>query len=212
MKIKGNTVGTTMPRTNWEQKDPAKADYLKGRDALEMLIQNAQSTADDAALDSFNAQLDATQALVDAANAQAAAENAQDTADAALPKTGGTMTGDVTMSGKKITGLGDPTNDGDVVHKKYVDEKRKLFNCVLTVNDWVGDKAPYTQTIGIEGILGTDRPHYGPVYSENTETALAEKEAWALVDDLDTADGSVTFTCFDDKPEVNVAIQMEVHR
>ena len=47
MSIKGPTVGTPTPRTNWEQKDPTKADYLKGRDALEMLIQNAQNTADD---------------------------------------------------------------------------------------------------------------------------------------------------------------------
>ena len=55
------------------------------------------------------------------------------------------------------------------------------------------------------------RPHYGPVYSEDTETALAEKEAWMLVDDMDTADGSVTFTCFEEKPEINVTVQMEVH-
>ena len=33
-----------------------------------------------------------------------------------------------------------------------------------------------------------------------------------MVDDLDTADGSVTFTCFEDKPGVNIPIQMEVNR
>lgn len=129
-----------------------------------------------------------------------------------LSNTGGTITGNIDMSGKKITGLGNPTNSGDAAPKQYVDGKLKLFNCILTVNDWVGDAAPFKQTIGIEGILGTDRPHYGPVYSENTETAMAEKEAWSLVDNLDTEDGSATFTCFDDKPEVNVTVQMEVHR
>lgn len=133
-----------------------------------------------------------------------------------LSKKGGSMTGAINMGNNKITGLGSPTEDGDATSKKYVTEyvdgKTQMFNGVLTVNDWVGDKAPYKQTIGIAGILGTDRPHYGPVYSEDTATMLAEKEAWILVDDLDTADGSVTFTCLEDKPQISVAVQMEVHR
>ena len=32
MKIRGNTVGTTMPRANYNQTDPTKADYLVGRE------------------------------------------------------------------------------------------------------------------------------------------------------------------------------------
>ena len=198
MKIVGNTVGAINPRTNYEQTDPAKADYLKGKDVLDEKIDNAQTAAD-------NAQTAAD-------NAQTAADNAQTTADDALPKAGGEMAGDINMSGKKVIGVGDPTEDSDAVHKKYVDEKLQTFTVVLTVNDWTGSVAPFKQTIGIEGILGTDRPHYGPVYSEDTTTMQAEKEAWMLVDDLDTADGSVTFTCLDYKPETNVTVQMEVHR
>ena len=125
-----------------------------------------------------------------------------------LEKSGGTMTGALNVQ--------KPTEDSHAANKKfvtdYVDEKRKLFTAVLTVNDWEGEIAPFKQTIGINGILGTDRPHYGPVYSEDTTTMLAEKEAWMLVDDLDTADGSVTFTCLEDKPKTNVTVQMEVHR
>lgn len=34
MKIRGNTVGTTMPRSNLEQTDPKKADFVHGRDAF----------------------------------------------------------------------------------------------------------------------------------------------------------------------------------
>ena len=33
MKIRGNTVGTTMPRADFAQKDPAKADYIKNKPA-----------------------------------------------------------------------------------------------------------------------------------------------------------------------------------
>lgn len=219
MKITGHPVGTTMPRTNYEQTDPSMADYLKGKDVLDASIKKAQDTANDA-----------------------------------LPKSGGTVTGDVTMngniamSGKKITDVGVPTEDGDAANKKYVtdevgkslpksggtmegalnvleptenthaankvyvDEKRKVFTTTLTVNDWEGDSAPFTQRIGIEGILSTDRPHYGAVYDADQETRLAQKEAFAMVDDMDTEDGAVVFTCFEDKPEVNIPIQMEVNR
>lgn len=33
-KIKGNTVGTTMPRPDWNQTDPTKADYIKNKPDL----------------------------------------------------------------------------------------------------------------------------------------------------------------------------------
>jgi hypothetical protein len=34
MKIKGNTVGTPIPRSNYNQTDPKKADYLVGRENI----------------------------------------------------------------------------------------------------------------------------------------------------------------------------------
>jgi hypothetical protein len=34
MKIRGNTVGTTTPRANFEQTDKRKSDYIKGREKL----------------------------------------------------------------------------------------------------------------------------------------------------------------------------------
>ena len=33
-KIPGTPVGTTMPRTDFNQTDPTKADYLKGRENI----------------------------------------------------------------------------------------------------------------------------------------------------------------------------------
>lgn len=58
-----------------------------------------------------------------AAAAASAAQRAQATADAALPKAGGTMTGNIAMSNNSITGLAAPTADGDAVNKKYVDDE-----------------------------------------------------------------------------------------
>ena len=202
MIIRGNPIGTTMPRANYAQTDPTKADYIlnKPDDA----IQAAQTTANEAKTAAGNAQTSANNAQTTANEAKTAAGNAQATADAALPKAGGTMTGALNVNY--------PTENAHAANKEYVDGKRKLFPTTLTVNDWVGASAPYTQTIGIEGILSTDMPHYSAVYSDDQATRLAQKEAFAMLDDLDTADGSVTFTCFEDKPTVNIPIQMEVHR
>lgn len=58
-----------------------------------------------------------------AAAAATAAQTAQNTADAALPKKGGTMTGNIAMSNKSITGLAAPTANGDAANKKYVDDE-----------------------------------------------------------------------------------------
>lgn len=188
-EIYGNAISTHNPRSDYLQKDPSMADFIQNMPTEE--IEKIKEI--------------------------------EEKADGALPKKGGSMEGKIDMVNNPISNLADPVSEDQAANKKYVDaakdetkqyidNKIKPFTCVLTSNGWVGDKAPYKQTIGIEGILGTDRPHYGPVYSESTETALAEREAFAMVDDLDTADGSVTFTCFEDNPEVNLTIQMEVHR
>lgn len=212
MIVRGNTVGTTMPRTNYEQTDPSKADYLKGKEALDKKIQAAQTAAGDANTAAGNAHTAANNAQTTANEAKSAADTAQGTANNALPKAGGTMTGDINMGGKQVTNLADPTENAHAANKGYVDGKHKFFTTTLTVNDWEGNAAPYTQRIGIEGILSTDRPHFGPVYSGDNAAMLAEMEAWALVVDLDTYDGYVVFTCPEEKPATALTIQMEVHR
>jgi hypothetical protein len=127
-----------------------------------------------------------------------------DAVGAALKKkldiSGGDMTGHMTVL--------EPAQDANPATKKYVDDTYMTAEVTLTADGWQGE-GPYTQTVAAEGILATDRPHYGVVYTENWE---AEKEAFALVDELDTSDGSVTFTCFEEKPGVDLTIQMEVNR
>ena len=42
-----------------------------------------------------------------------------------LPLAGGSMTGDIAMNGKKVTGMGDPTADAQAANKRYVDTRLK---------------------------------------------------------------------------------------
>jgi hypothetical protein len=97
MIIRGNTVGTTMARTNYNQTDETKPDYLVGKEALDQKIADAKKAGTDAAV------------------------VAGVVAGKALDKAGGTMTGDLNMGNNRITGLPEPTQDSDIVTKKYME-------------------------------------------------------------------------------------------
>lgn len=153
-----------------------------------------------------------------------------------LSLSGGTLSGALNMNSNALTGIPAPTADDHAVNKAYADiikrkaeeaataagnalrdaknysdAKHKEFSTILTAAGWSAT-APYTQAVEIEGMLATDDPHYAVVYSGAVNEKLAQKEAFAMVDDLETADGSVTFTCFEQKPEIDLTIQMEVNR
>lgn len=129
----------------------------------------------------------------------------------ALSVSGGDMGGPISMGGNKVTELGTPTDSGDAATKGYVDGKRITRTAKLSTT-WSGSSAPYTQSISVTGILSTDAPHITPVYSSTLETALMEKDAWAMISKAETSDGTITFTCFEDKPTTAISIQIEVNR
>lgn len=136
-------------------------------------------------------------------------ENGNVSVDALL-RNGGTMTGNIDMAGNGVTGLKAPKNDADAATKSYVDKKRAVFSAVIST-EWAGDE-PYTQTVTVEGLLETDMPHVVPVYDADNTTAQAQREAWGCVSRGVAAAGGIQFTCFEDKPETAIPIQIEVMR
>ena len=140
-----------------------------------------------------------------------AAGNAETNAkDASLPKAGGTMTGDISMGGNAVKGLKAPSDGTDAATKGYVDGKRKTFTATVGTG-WTGS-GPYTQTVTVAGVLATDMPHVVPVYDADNTTAQAQREAWGCVSRGVAAAGGIQFTCFEDKPETAIPIQIEVMR
>lgn len=158
--------------------------------------------------DLLNGILDPTLSLADkAANAKATG----DALNRKLDKTGGNMTGNIDMGGKRVVNLGTPASTGDAVSKGYVDAKHAVFTVSLPVSGWTGI-GPFTQMIPVNGVLDTDKPHWDVVLSSDTDTAVEELESFSVVDDLDTDNGSVVFTCLQEKPTTSLTIQMEVNR
>jgi len=129
---------------------------------------------------------------------------------AALPNSGGTMTGAINMGGNGLEGLKAPVRDSDAATKAYVDEKRKVFPAVLGTG-WSGT-GPYTQTAAVSGILESDMPHVAPVYDADLKTAAAQREAWSCVSMASAVDGGIQFTCLEAMPETAVPLQIEVMR
>ena len=140
---------------------------------------------------------------------------------------GGIMKGTLDMDKNILKGIPTPTEKDHATNKEYVDyvAGKSLTDgknyadsltfhpkITLTAAGWSGDKAPYTQTVEVEGITKDDEPHYGPVYDVDYDTRQKQKAAFNEVSDLETADGSVTFTCDYDKPLVDLIIQLEVNR
>lgn len=131
-------------------------------------------------------------------------------ATGALPKAGGTMTGNINMGGMRIYGLSEPNNDSDAATKNYVDGKRLTYTGTLDTY-WPGS-GPYSHSFQADGVVDTDMPHITPVYSDDNATAIAQKEAWGCVSKAVAANGWINFYCFEEKPTTAIPIQVEVIR
>ena len=180
---------------------------------LQTLTEEAVGAAQDEARTAKNTADSAKTAAEDAQNY---ANSAMESADGKISPDGSIpMTGDLDMGNNKIVNVAEPDKDTDAANKQYVDSRTfKPENVKLKAASWAsttGD-APYFQEVAVDGILATDRPHWGIVYSSDKETRQLEKEAFSLVDDLDTEDNTVIFTCWDARPETDLTIQMEVNR
>ena len=119
----------------------------------------------------------------------------------------------------KVTGKGLSTEDYTTAEKTKLagieSEANKtvvaLYNTTLSSSGW-SSSVPYTQTVSIQGILATDVPVVDVVLSSTTSTAKSQLEAWGYVSKIETAAGSITATCLEEKPTIDIPIQLKVVR
>lgn len=116
----------------------------------------------------------------------------------------------VMKSGDTMTGplrIPTPTENSHAVRKDYVDAK--YVYATLSASGWSGS-GPYTQTVPVAGVTPKKSPHITPVYPGIAADARALKDAAGAVSYAKPGEGTVTFTCLDEKPSVNIQIQCEV--
>lgn len=105
--------------------------------------------------------------------------------------------------------LGEVEEQTYFASKEYV--KTTAVQVTLPAAGWVGDSAPYTQTVTVAALTDERRAMVYPEYGNDTEANLAMRDACACVSYAKRDGQNLTFTCLDDKPEVDVRVIVEVY-
>lgn len=126
----------------------------------------------------------------------------------ALAVSGGDMTGAINMNGQPISGLNDPTEDTQAARKGYVDTT--AVSATLPAAGWVGS-GPYTQTVTVAALTDGRRCRVYPAYGDDAAANIAMKEACGCVSYSKREGQIITFTCLEDKPEVDIDVIVEVY-
>lgn len=86
------------------------------------------------------------------------------------------------------------------------DTINQSFTATITTT-WGSSTPPYTQTITIANIKASS-PKIGVVYSGTNANKILQKEAWNMIDDIQVNDGNIVVTCFENKPTIEIPIQI----
>lgn len=138
----------------------------------------------------LNGILDSTLSLADkAANAKATG----DALSRKLDKTGGNVTGNIDMGGKRITNLGTPINDEDVATKGYVDNKTQDLKATIPTSGWQtwtdeGNAFGYVD-IHVDGISNSD----DPIFDYDGTSTASSTDVYRHVEWLNTVYKVQTF-------------------
>lgn len=80
------------------------------------------------------------------------------------------------------------------------------YTATLSSSNWT-NSAPYTQTINVSGILATDKP-----IVDLSSPSLNNLDSWSYVSSAQSGDGTLTFSCFENKPTEDLSINIMVVR
>lgn len=86
-------------------------------------------------------------------------------------------------------------------------EEKKGEYTLLSAS-WVGDAAPYTQSISIDWMTDTITAEIWPVLDSETETAITQKAAFGVISRIDSGSGNVTITCLEEKPTIDLPVMI----
>lgn len=98
----------------------------------------------------------------------------------------------------------------DVVIKTSLISASNYYHVTFKASNWSAS-APYTQTVSVTGIKESDYPiidvDSSVISSDENGDYLG---SWALIGRVSTANGSVTAYCYQEKPEVDISVNIVV--
>lgn len=131
-----------------------------------------------------------------------------------LPKSGGTMHGDINMDGHAVTGLDNPVSDGDAANKgyvdsaleekgriavEYIDSKKKAVTVSLPASGWAGN----AQSVNVGGVTAGNTILVG--YSPDSFESYSD----AGIRCTGQGAGTLTFVC-ERTPDADVNVNVVI--
>jgi len=100
--------------------------------------------------------------------------------------------------------------DGDVAGNLYnlittKADKKKTLNITIDTN-WTED----TKTVEVQGIKETDEVNIYPIWSEDKETRLQEKEEYNKISMAKSFDNAIEIICDEETPQMALNVRLEV--
>lgn len=81
----------------------------------------------------------------------------------------------------------------------------------LPASGWIGESAPFTQTVTAVGLVDGRRVMTYPSYGDDIDKNLAMQEACACISYIKREGQNATFTCLEDKPAVDINVILEAY-
>lgn len=99
-------------------------------------------------------------------------------------------------------------NQGKVLNDKITNkaDKKKIYNITMDTNWTELD----TKVIELQGIEETDIVNVYPIWSENKETRKKEKEEYAKISMVKSAENNIELICDEGTPNINLNLRIEV--
>lgn len=123
-------------------------------------------------------------------------------AEEALPRAGGTVTGNLSMGGNRVTGLGAPEDLGDAATKAYVDGKTQFFSVTLSAQGWADQR----QSVAAPGVTSGNSTHvFAAPAAETPEQYAAYLDSGIYC--ASKGSGTLTFVC-DSVPAMDLTVSI----
>ena len=88
-------------------------------------------------------------------------------------------------------------------------DKKKVYNVSIDGN-WSGELAPYTKTVTVQGLNSTDIVNMYPVWSNDLETRIKEREEFSKITMINTITNGIQLTADISKPNTPLNVRIEV--